>query len=63
MAKKCFICEKKPGSGENVSHSNKKTKRRWLPNLQKIRIMVDGKKCTEYVCTKCIKADKIKKAA
>ncbi|OGC15664.1 50S ribosomal protein L28 [candidate division WOR-1 bacterium RIFOXYC2_FULL_37_10] len=63
MAKQCYICDKKPAAGNNVSHSNKKTKRRWLPNLQKIWISVSGKKIHKTVCTKCIKAGKIKKAA
>jgi len=63
MSKKCFVCEKTPNFGENVSHSNRRTKRVWLPNLQKIHILVAGKKQREYVCTKCIKAGKIKKAA
>jgi len=49
-------------SGHRVSHSNRKTNRIWLPNLQKIRIIIDGKVRREYVCTKCLKAGKIKKA-
>ena len=48
--------------GNSVSHSNRKTKRRWLPNLQKINILVKGKKLKEYVCTKCLKAGKVTKA-
>ncbi|MFH1541838.1 MAG: 50S ribosomal protein L28 [bacterium] len=63
MSKRCVICDKKSKSGNNVSHSNNKTKRMWSPNLQKINIILAGKKCKEYVCTKCIKAGKIKKAA
>ena len=62
MSRQCFICKKKPGYGHKVSHSNIKTKIRWLPNLQRVRILVGGKKKREYVCTKCIKAGKIQKA-
>lgn len=62
MSFRCFICGKKAHTGNTVSHSNKKTKRRWLPNLQKIRILVLGKVRREYVCTKCLKAGKVQKA-
>ena len=63
MSRKCFVCQKKAGTGNKVSHSMRHSKRKWLPNLQKINILVEGKKRKEYVCTKCLKADKIKKAA
>ena len=50
-------------SGNNVSHSHRKTKRKWLPNLQKARVLVDGKEVSMRICTKCIKTKaKIKKA-
>jgi len=62
MSKKCVTCGKRPKSGNNVSHSNRKTKRIWNPNLQKVNILLNGKKSKEYVCTKCLKAGKIVKA-
>ncbi|MCX5749145.1 MAG: 50S ribosomal protein L28 [Candidatus Saganbacteria bacterium] len=62
MSRRCFICKKGPLSGNTVSHSNMKSLRRWLPNLQKIRIVVNGKVRRENVCTKCMKSGKIKKA-
>lgn len=37
MAKRCQVTGKKPMAGNNVSHANNKTKRRFLPNLQKKR--------------------------
>ncbi|MGE5576012.1 MAG: 50S ribosomal protein L28, partial [Syntrophothermus sp.] len=55
MAKECVVCGKIPRTGHLVSHSNIKTKRRWLPNLQKVRIMVDGVPKRVNVCTKCLK--------
>ncbi|MCP5046136.1 MAG: 50S ribosomal protein L28 [bacterium] len=62
MSKVCDICGKRPLSGNNVSHSHKLTKRRWLPNLQRIRIKVaDGAKRMR-VCTSCIRSGKIEKA-
>ncbi|MFH1386930.1 MAG: 50S ribosomal protein L28 [bacterium] len=62
MSRKCVICSKKTKMGMSVSHSNHKTKREFLPNLQKIWILLGGKKVKDYVCTKCLKAGKIKKA-
>ncbi len=55
MSKVCAICGKKPGTGHTVSHANNLTKRRWLPNLQKIRVEIDGTPQRAYVCTRCIK--------
>jgi large subunit ribosomal protein L28 len=58
----CFICKKKPGVGNKVSHSNRKSLRLWLPNLQRVRIMVGKKVKQVYVCTKCLKAGRVTKA-
>jgi large subunit ribosomal protein L28 len=62
MAKVCVICGKKPGFGNNRSHSMVATKRRFDPNLQRVRIMLGGTPTRAYVCTRCIKAGKIEKA-
>ncbi|MFH0948077.1 MAG: 50S ribosomal protein L28 [Elusimicrobiota bacterium] len=62
MAFKCVVCDKKSTSGHRVSHSNKKSNRKFKPNLQNIKIMLDGKKSYNYVCTKCIKSNKVVKA-
>ncbi|MBU0671636.1 MAG: 50S ribosomal protein L28 [Candidatus Margulisbacteria bacterium] len=62
MSRKCFICGKKARSGNTVSHSMNSTKRLFRPNLQKMNILINGKKTKEYVCTKCLKAGKVKKA-
>lgn len=40
MAKRCQVTGKKPMTGNRVSHANNKTKRRFLPNLQKKRFYV-----------------------
>lgn len=63
MARACFICGKKTGVGNSVSHSNRKTKRRFLPNLQKIRAQLGGAIKQVLVCTKCLKANKVARAA
>jgi len=59
MAKVCDICGKKPVAGNNVSHANNITKRRWNPNLQKVRALVDGTPKRLTVCTSCLKAGKV----
>ena len=62
MAKICEICGKKPIVGNNVSHSNHKTRRRWLPNLQRVRAQVNGTVKRIKVCTNCLKSEKVLKA-
>jgi len=44
MARVCQVTGKRPASGNNVSHANNKTKRRFLPNLHKHRFWVEGEK-------------------
>jgi large subunit ribosomal protein L28 len=62
MAKKCVFCGKKPQVGMTVSHSMRHTKRKFMPNLQKINLILNGKKAKDYVCTRCLKAGKAVKA-
>ena len=62
MAKVCHSCGKGPAFGQSRSHSMVATKRRFNPNLQKIRILVNGTAKRAYVCTRCLKAGKIHKA-
>jgi large subunit ribosomal protein L28 len=63
MARVCYVCGKKPGTGNNVSHANNKTKRRWLPNLQTARIIdANGERRRVRVCASCLSAGKVRKA-
>jgi large subunit ribosomal protein L28 len=59
MAKMCEICGKKPAFGNNVSHAHNTTRRRWLPNLQRVRALVDGKPRRLSVCTSCLRSGKV----
>jgi large subunit ribosomal protein L28 len=59
MAKVCDICGKKPQYGNNVSHANNRTRRRWEPNLQRVRARIDGSVKRVKVCTSCIRSGKI----
>jgi large subunit ribosomal protein L28 len=63
MAKVCHSCGKGPAFGQSRSHSMVATKRRFDPNLQKVRIEENGRKLRTYVCTRCLKANKVVKAA
>ena len=63
MARVCYVCAKGPATGNNVSHAHNKTKRRWLPNLQTVKIVDEkGERRRVRVCTRCISAGKITKA-
>ena len=62
MSFQCTICHKKSMSGNAISHSKRHTKRKFKPNLQKINILVSGRKQKVYVCTQWIQAGKITKA-
>jgi len=52
---KCKICGKSPLFGHNVSHSKRRTLKRWLPNIQRTTVMVEGKKTRVTLCTRCIR--------
>ena len=59
MAKVCHSCGKGPAFGHSRSHSMVATKRRFDPNLQKVRIVVGSAPKRVYVCTRCLKAGKV----
>lgn len=63
MAKVCEVCGKKPSFGNRVSHANNKTRRRWEPNLQRVKAKVSGGNRRIVVCTGCLRSGKIVKAA
>jgi len=58
MAKFCEICGKGRMSGNNVSHSNLKTRRSWAPNTHKIRVLEGATPVTRNVCTRCMRTGK-----
>jgi large subunit ribosomal protein L28 len=63
MARSCFYCEKKRLVGNNVSHSNNKTKKKSFPNLQSVRAVVKGAVMRVKACTRCIRSGLVQKAA
>jgi large subunit ribosomal protein L28 len=62
MAQRCELCGKGPMTGHTVSHAHNITNRRWLPNLQRVRAVVDGRPQHIRVCTECIRSGKVIKA-
>lgn len=60
MAAVCDVCGKGPGFGHSVSHSQRKTNRRWNPNIQSVRAKVSSSQRQRInVCTSCLKAGKV----
>jgi large subunit ribosomal protein L28 len=62
VSKVCVICGKKPSFGHHRSHSMVASKRRFEPNLQRVRVLLNGTAKRAYVCTRCLKAGKVQKA-
>jgi large subunit ribosomal protein L28 len=61
MAQRCEICGKGPQYGSRVSHAHNVTHRRFNPNLQRLRAVVDGVSRRVRVCTRCLRSGKIAK--
>jgi large subunit ribosomal protein L28 len=59
VASVCDVCRKGPTFGNNVSHSHRRTRRRWNPNIQTVRAVIGGTPKKLNVCTSCIKAGKV----
>ena len=62
MGQVCEICGRGPNFGQSRSHSNRATKRKQRPNIQKVHAWKDGRKVRMKVCTRCLKAGKVQKA-
>ncbi|MFZ5966326.1 MAG: 50S ribosomal protein L28 [Bacillota bacterium] len=62
MSKACSICGKGRISGNNVSHSNRHTRRTWKANVKKVKAIVDGTPKRVTVCTRCLRSNKVERA-
>ncbi len=62
MARICEICGRGPDFGHSVSHSGRKSKRVRAPNLQRVRVIYQGRRRRMWVCTRCLKSGKVQKA-
>jgi large subunit ribosomal protein L28 len=63
MAKRCEICGKGPVVGRQVSHAHNVSARRFEPNLQTVRAIINGGIRRIRVCTRCLRSNKVVKAA
>lgn len=59
MAQVCELCGKGPQFGNNISHANNVTRRRWNPNLQTVKAKNGTVSKRVRVCTTCIKTGKV----
>lgn len=62
MSAVCDVCGKSPQFGKSISHSHRRTNRRWAPNVQTVHALVGGARRRLKVCTSCIKAGKVQRA-
>ena len=63
MAQKCELCGKIPHYGNVISHANNTRRRRWNPNLKRVRAVVEGATKRIRVCASCIRSGRVRKAA
>ena len=63
VSSRCELCGKGVAFGHNVSHSNRKTNRRWLPNVQKTSVLVNGVQRRINACTRCMRTLRKQSAA
>ena len=63
MAKSCDICGKRPVAGRNVSHAHNVTRRQFKPNIQRVKAVINGGVKRIHVCTRCLRSNRVVKAA
>jgi len=61
MARKCVITGKKTTFGNSRSHAMNANRRRWGANLQKVRILVNGKPKRVYVSARALRSGKVER--
>lgn len=59
---KCDICGKGVSFGIKVSHSHRRSNKMWKPNVKRVKAVVNGSVTHVYVCTKCLKSNKVQRA-
>lgn len=62
LSRKCDICDKGVISGVQYSHSHRQSKRKWAPNIQKVKAIVSGTPKSIHVCTRCLRSGKVQRA-
>ncbi len=61
MARRCEICGKGPQVGHKISHAHNVSNRRWLPNLQRVHVLINGRPQKIMACTNCIRSGAVQK--
>jgi len=61
MAQRCEVCGKGPQFGNRVSHAHNVTHRRFNPNLQRVRALLNGVQRKIKVCTGCLRSGRVVK--
>ena len=60
---KCEICNKNVHFGNNVSHSHRKSRKMWKPNVKSVRVKTEnGGTKRMNVCTSCLRSGKVERA-
>jgi large subunit ribosomal protein L28 len=59
---KCEVCGKDVSFGIQVSHSHRRSNRTWKPNVRRVKAVVNGSPKRIYVCTRCLRSGKVKRA-
>ena len=59
---KCAICEKGVHYGNNVSHSHRRSNKKWNANVKSVKVKVNGASQKMYVCTSCLRSGKVERA-
>lgn len=62
MSRVCEVCGKGVISGVQYSHSHRQNKRKWAPNLRKVKAIVERSPKTIHVCTRCLRSGKVQRA-
>lgn len=62
MGKYCTICNRGTMYGNKVSHSERKSSKKWAPNVQKVRISINGASKRVNVCTRCLRSGNVTRA-
>jgi len=62
LKNRCELCGKKPTVGSRISHAHNVTKRRFFPNVHRVRALVNGAPRYLRVCTRCLRSGKVQKA-
>ncbi len=59
MALRCDVCGKGPTAGKSISHSHRASNRRFLPNVQRMKVTLRGHVQHAKVCSRCVRSSKV----